>query len=100
MPGHNSPNNNLCAILVPYTGSSWDGGVHMSGHNRVCSGVHNIRYIENPKQKKSQATIKKTLNPKRVMTVWSRGGSFALARRAAHDPLGRGATPPGVNPKP
>ena len=34
------------------------------------------------------------------MTGWSRGGSLALARRAARDPLGRGATLPCGNPKP
>ena len=58
-----------------------------------------------PKAKKSPKPLsKKTLNPKRVMTGWSRGGSLALARRAAHDPLGRGATlpcgPASVAPRP
>ena len=61
--------------------------------------VHRYSVQEEPKkQKKTQATSKKTLNPKRVRTGWSRGGSLALARRAAHDLLGRGAALPGGNP--
>ena len=51
--------------------------------------VHRYSVQEEPKEKEAPKHYQKTLNPKRVRTGWSRGGL-----------LGRGATLPGVNPKP
>ena len=60
---------------------------------------HRYAVQREPKAKQEPNHYQKTLNPKTVRTGWSRGGSLALARRAAHDLLGRGATLPGGNPK-
>ena len=67
-------------------------GMRTLGHTRIFSTVHRYAVQEEPKAKEDPSHYQKTLNPKRVMTGWSRGGSLALARRAAHDLLGRGAT--------
>ena len=88
-------------ICQNHGGSFCDPGMRLPGYTSVLSNIRKNAMQRKPKAKKSPKPLsKKTLNPKRVMTGWSRGGSLALARRAAHDPLGRGATLPCGNPKP
>ena len=81
-------------------GSSVNPGMRLPGYTSEKQHPNKCDATKAQSKKKSQATTKKTLNPKRVMTGWSRGGSLALARRAAPKPLGRGATLPCGNPKP
>ena len=61
--------------------------------------VHVKSTEREPKTKQDPSHLQKDLNPKRVRTGRSRGGSFALARRAERDLLGSGATLESGNPK-
>ena len=61
---------------------------------------HRYAVEQEPTAKEDPSQHQKTLNPKRVRAGWSRGGGLALARRAAHDLLGRGARLPRANARP